>query len=386
MYDLIIKNGSVIDGTGKPAFVSDVAIKDGKIVRVGKNLTGAIQIIDATGLTVTPGFIDSHSHSDNALKEYPDVIEKIEQGITTAIAGQCGNSVAPTNEEGMDAFVEAHKDCLYGCNTALLVGHNNLRKVIIGPGDKEPSREEMEAMKTLLRNGLEHGAMGISFGLIYSPGCYAKTPELMELAKVVKEYDGIVAAHIRNEGKTVVEATAEFIEVIKQSGTRGVLSHHKSSGGKIGPDGRKANWGKVKETLKMIEEAKIAAKRYAVAGFEVGVLIMLLMLGINRPYVYTFFTDLTEETRLVTVGMITVYALYMPFRSMASAMIIGSLRGLRDSVKAMYYDVLPIYLWAIPIGCLLAFVFDLPITAVLAVMMFKRVIKCVLGWRRLYKL
>lgn len=134
------------------------------------------------------------------------------------------------------------------------------------------------------------------------------------------------------------------------------------------------------------EEAKIAAKRYAVAGFEVGVLIMLLMLGINRPYVYTFFTDLTEETRLVTVGMITVYALYMPFRSMSSAIVIGSLRGLRDSVRAMYYDVLPIYLWAIPIGCLLALVFDLPITVVLAVMMFKRVIKCVLGWRRLYKL
>lgn len=255
MYDLIIQNGNIIDGTGKPAFVSDVAIKGGKIVRIAPNLTGGKESIDATGLTVTPGFIDSHSHSDNALKDYPDVMEKIEQGITTSISGQCGGSVAPTKEEGMDAFLDTYKDNLYGSNTAILVGHSNLRRVVIGPGDKEPSREEMEAMKALLRDGLEHGALGLSFGLIYSPGCYAKTPELIELAKVVKEYDGIIVAHIRNEGKNVVEATAEFIEVARQSGTRAVVSHHKSAGGKTGPDGRKANWGKVKETLKMIEEA-----------------------------------------------------------------------------------------------------------------------------------
>ncbi len=255
MYDLIIKKGSVIDGTGKPAFISDVAIKDGKIVRIAPGLTGGKETIDATGLTVTPGFIDSHSHSDKALKDFPDVIEKIEQGITTSIAGQCGNAVAPTAEEGMDEFLDTYRNNLYGSNTAILVGHSNLRKVVIGSGDKEPSREEMEAMKALLRDGLEHGAFGLSFGLIYSPGCYAKLPELIELAKVVKEYNGLVVAHIRNEGAAVVEATAEFIEVIRQSGTRGVLSHHKSAGGKTGPDGRKANWGKVKETLKMIEEA-----------------------------------------------------------------------------------------------------------------------------------
>ena len=110
MYDLIIQNGNIIDGTGKVAFISDVAIKDGKIARIAPNLTGGKENIDATGLTITPGFIDSHSHSDSALKDYPDVIEKIEQGITTSIAGQCGSSVAPTKEEGMDEFLDVYKD------------------------------------------------------------------------------------------------------------------------------------------------------------------------------------------------------------------------------------------------------------------------------------
>ena len=95
MYDLIIKNGNILDGTGSPRYIADIAVKDGKIARIGKDIEGAAEIIDATGLTVTPGFIDSHSHSDNALIEYPDMIEKVEQGITTSVGGQCGGSVAP---------------------------------------------------------------------------------------------------------------------------------------------------------------------------------------------------------------------------------------------------------------------------------------------------
>ena len=134
---------------------------------------------------------------------------------------------------------------------------------------------------------------------------------------------------------------------------------------------------------KQYEEAKLAARRYALAGFEMGVFIMLLMLGINRIYVTTFFSDLTSETQLVTRELIAVYALYMPFRSMASAMIMGSLRGGGDAVKAMFYDVLPIYVWSLPLGFLLAMVFHLPITVVLAVMQFKRVIKCGFAFRRM---
>lgn len=266
MYDLIIKNGNVVDGTGSPSFFADVAIKDGKIVKVDKNLEGAKKVIDANGLTVTPGFIDSHSHSDNAILEYPDMIEKIEQGITTSIGGQCGSSIAPKKVDEKDdkyidgignlseilktfgTFADAVKNMPLGSNNMCFAGHGAIRKAVMDMSQEKPTKDELEKMKLLLRDAMEHGALGISFGLIYPPSSYADTEELIELAKVVKEYEGVVAAHIRNEGIKLVEAVKEFIEIIRQSGVRGVLSHHKSCGS---PE----NWGKVSHTLRLINEA-----------------------------------------------------------------------------------------------------------------------------------
>ena len=267
MYDLIIKNGMIIDGTGSPFFRADVAIQGGKIARIGRCLTGAKAEIDATGLTVTPGFIDSHSHSDTSVLTYPDQIEKIEQGITSSIAGQCGTTLAPISRditpetaaivEGfgletdvygtMGSFLDMAKDVPQGSNAAILTGHSALRKAVMGMENREPTTEELEKMKTLLRDGLDHGSLGISFGLIYPPSCYAKTDELIELAKVVGEYHGIVTAHIRNEGDFLIRSTEEFIRVVRESGTRGVLSHHKSASAE--------NWGKVAHTLRMLDEA-----------------------------------------------------------------------------------------------------------------------------------
>ncbi|MBQ8813759.1 MAG: D-aminoacylase [Lachnospiraceae bacterium] len=266
-YDLVIKNGRVIDGTGSPAYLADVAVKDGKIVRVGRGIEGGEQEIDASGLVVTPGFIDSHSHSDSAILTYPDQVEKIEQGITTSIGGQCGSSPAPLDRDTdmesqerigaygrkvdvlrtMGSFLETAKGVSQGSNIAVLVGQRAIRRAVMGMENRAPSKEELEKMKALLREGMEHGAIGISFGLIYPPGCYAKTEELIELAKVVGEYHGLVVAHIRDESGTLVQAVEEFISVIRASGTRGVISHHKSS--------MKENWGKVKHTLRMIDEA-----------------------------------------------------------------------------------------------------------------------------------
>lgn len=265
MYDLIIKNGQIIDGTGSPAYRADMAIKDGKIARIARGLEGAAQTIDAAGLVVTPGFIDSHSHSDRALLSGPEQREKIEQGITTSIGGQCGTSLAPMSRDDdptapiepygtkaevigtMGRFLDTVKNIPLGANSAVFVGHSALRKAVMGMENRAPSPEELERMKDLLRDGIEHGAMGVTFGLTYTPSVYSKTDELIELAKVAGEYNALVAAHIRNEGDKLVQAVEEFLTILRASGARGIISHHKAMG--------KDNWGKVTHTLRMIDQA-----------------------------------------------------------------------------------------------------------------------------------
>ena len=246
MFDIVIKGGRVIDGTGSPSFFADVAIKDGKIARVGKKLEGK-DVIDATGLVVTPGFIDSHSHADAAVFSYPEQIEKVEQGITTSIAGQCGSAIAPTKDMSMGEFFDKVKEVPQGANIVTLIGHSNLRRVVMGIEDRDPTAEEMKQMEDILRDGMEKGALGMSLGLIYTPSCSAKPEELISLAKIVGEYGGIIAAHIRNESEFVMSAVEEFINIAKGGNVRAVVSHHKST--------KKENWGKVNATLRVIDEA-----------------------------------------------------------------------------------------------------------------------------------
>ena len=266
MYDLVIKNGRIIDGTGSPSFFADVAIKDGKIAKVSKNIAGGEEVIDAHDLTVTPGFIDSHSHSDKAILDLPEMKEKVEQGITTSVSGQCGGTVAPQkisdqNDryiEGVGmlsdicktfgSFAERVKNIPLGSSNICLVGHASVRKFVMDMSQEKPTEAELEEMKALIRDAMEHGALGMSIGLIYPPSCYADTDELIDLAKVVKEYDGVIAAHIRSESDQLIEAVEEFIEIIRKSGVRGVISHHKACGSP-------KNWGKVNQTLKMIDDA-----------------------------------------------------------------------------------------------------------------------------------
>ena len=256
MYDLVIKNGKIIDGTGSPSYLSDIAVSDGKIVRISKGIDGGKKTIDATGLVVTPGFIDSHSHSDVNMLTHPEQTEKTEQGITTSIAGQCGISLFPSKKETPDAdgeintmgeFLKNSGNLQQGSNIALFAGHNNLRECVMGMENREPSAEELEQMKELLRDAIEHGALGVSFGLIYTPSCYANTDELIELAKVAAEYNALVVAHLRDEADHLAQAVEEFIKIIRESGARGIISHHKAM--------YKENHGKVSHTLRMIEEA-----------------------------------------------------------------------------------------------------------------------------------
>jgi len=246
MYDILIQNGMVIDGTGSPAIRAQVAIKDGRIAKIARKISGEAEaVIDAAGKVITPGFIDSHSHSDKQFFTCPLQTDKVEQGITTSIAGQCGGSVCG---EHADEFLDNARDVRLGANMAILIGHGTLRKAVLGDDDRVPTAQELERMKAMMRNAMEHGALGVSFGLIYAPGCFAKLPELIEIAKVVGEYHGIAAIHMRNENTELVRALNEFITIVRQSGVRGVVSHHKVTG-------LQDNWGKVQNTTRMIEHA-----------------------------------------------------------------------------------------------------------------------------------
>lgn len=245
VFDIIIKNGLIIDGTGSPSMPGEVAVKKGKIVKIARHIDGsAKKIIDASRKVVTPGFIDSHSHSDKQFFSHPEQKEKVEQGITTSVAGQCGASICSTDAA---EFLDNARGCKLGANIGQLIGHGSLRKAVIGTENRKPTADELEKMKSVMREAMEHGALGVSFGFIYAPGCFAKTQEAIEIAKVVGEYHGIAAIHLRSEADKLVEAVNEFVTIVKESGVRGVISHHKASG-------NPKNWGLVKETLRIIDQ------------------------------------------------------------------------------------------------------------------------------------
>ena len=249
MYDLVVQNTTIYDGTGTDGFLSDIGIREGKIVKLAKNLSGK-QTIDATGLAVSPGWIDSHSHSDYTIVSYPDQKEKVEQGITFCVTGQCGGSAAPYRKDDQPVttgeFLKTVSRIPQGSGAVMLVGHGTLRRAVMGEVNRHATPEEQQRMEDLLREAMEHGARGMSLGLIYIPGCYAELDELIPLAKIVAEYGGVLTSHIRNEGDTLEEAVTEFLDLLRISGCRGVISHHKSAG--------KQNWGKVRKTMAMVDD------------------------------------------------------------------------------------------------------------------------------------
>lgn len=267
MYDTVIKGGKIIDGSGAEPYFADVAISGGKIVKIASEISGGKTAINAEGLTVTPGFIDSHSHADSAVFTLSGMKEKVEQGITTAIAGQCGTSAAPlginydknnTKTLGnygraydicrtMNTFLERGKDVPLGCNIAMFIGHGALRNSVMGMENRAPTNTELEKMKASLRSAIRSGAYGMSTGLYYTPGSYASQEEIVDLARVVGDEMGVISSHIRAESNAVLDAAEEFINIVKASGARGVHSHIKSCG--------EQNYGKVRILFEMIEKA-----------------------------------------------------------------------------------------------------------------------------------
>jgi N-acyl-D-amino-acid deacylase len=242
-YDVVIRNGLVIDGTGSPARRADVAINDGKIAAVG-SLTDvrATTEIDAKGRVVAPGFVDVHTHADE-LHEQPAAEHFLRMGVTTLIAGNCGGSSLPL--AAALARIEAAKPAL---NYATLVGHNTVRRTVMDTARRAATREELDRMRALVRQAMLDGAVGFSTGLQYVPGTYAPTAEIVELARVAGEHGGLYASHLRNEGTQLEKAVAEALEVGEAAQCPVQISHLKVDS--------PANWGASAKALAQIDAAR----------------------------------------------------------------------------------------------------------------------------------
>lgn len=244
VFDLLIRNGKVIDGSGNPWFRADIGITNGKIAGIGTyDSTQAKQTIDATGLIVSPGFIDVHTHSEGGIVRVPTADNFIMDGVTSIITGNCGGS-----EDDLTDFYKKLMKMGISPNLGSFIGHNNVRKQVMKKAMRDPTPKEQLAMEQLVEKAMKQGAVGLSTGLIYIPGTYAKTPEIVGLAKVAAKYGGVYTSHIRNEGENVVAAISEGIEVGRQAQIPVEISHFKIA--------FKPLWGKSTETVAMVEKAR----------------------------------------------------------------------------------------------------------------------------------
>lgn len=243
-YDLIIKNGRVVDGTGNPWIHADIAVQNGRIVRLGTFApTDAKRTIDATGLIVAPGFIDVHTHVEGDLEVQPGAPNFIFDGVTTMITGNCGGS--STN---LRTYFDTLRMQGISVNLGSLIGHNTVRMKVMKMAFREPTAREQTEMESLVEQAMKDGAVGISTGLIYTPGTYARTPEVVNLAKMVSRYGGVYASHIRNEGQSVKQAIEEAILISREAKIPVEISHFKVAS--------KPLWGKSTETVDLVEAAR----------------------------------------------------------------------------------------------------------------------------------
>lgn len=247
-FDLIIKNGRVLDGGGNPWYRADVGIRDGRIVAIGTfDPRQGIKVLDARGMIVAPGFIDGHTHAEGGLRRLPTADNFVFDGVTSIVTGNCGSSVV-----AVDSFFSQLTERGISLNVATLIGHNSVRREVMGNAQRDPSQEELAAMETLVEKGIQQGAVGLSTGLIYIPGTYAKTPEVIALARVAAKYNGMYASHIRNEGNDeqggIFAAITEAIDVGRATGIPVHISHFKVSSKRL--------WGQSKRTIGMIEKAR----------------------------------------------------------------------------------------------------------------------------------
>ncbi|MCJ7579438.1 MAG: amidohydrolase family protein [Candidatus Aminicenantes bacterium] len=248
-YEVIVLGGTIFDGSGSPGYQADIGISEGRIQKIGKlKRTQGIQVIEAEGKYVVPGFIDIHTHCDSGIGDprRKDALSYLSQGVTTLVGGNCGGGTYNVS----DYFLKLEEQGI-GPNIVHLVGHGTVREAVLEYADKAPNKEEMEKMKALVEKAMSEGALGLSSGLFYAPGSYARTEELIELCKVVKKYNGIYATHLRDEsnyGIGLLSAVEEAIEIGEKSGVPVQISHIKALG--------KPVWGLSQEVSRVIEEAR----------------------------------------------------------------------------------------------------------------------------------
>jgi N-acyl-D-amino-acid deacylase len=242
--DLLIRNGKIIDGTGNSWYHGDVAVKDGKIIKMGYIADiQATKTIDAKGLIVAPGFIDVHGHIEGGIINTPTANNYIFDGVTTVITGNCGGSA-----DNISTFFQEINKTKPSINVATLFGHNTVRSQVMKRDNRTPTEAEQKQMESLVEQAMKQGAVGLSTGLIYIPGTFAKTEEVSALARSAAKYKGVYASHIRNEENSAVDAVNEAINIGKEANIPVQISHFKIGG--------KTNWGKSDITLGLVKQAR----------------------------------------------------------------------------------------------------------------------------------
>ena len=272
--DLLIKNANIYDGTGAPPFHGSLAVKDGKIAAVYREGVGssfgadcdALEVIDARGLDLAPGFIDSHSHADEVMEYNSDRLLALQMGVTTEVAGQCGHTASPypadvdenlfrmasgayggTHHESFGQMMEAYRDVPLGPNQAWFTGHGALRTWAMGFANRKASEEDIALMRQLLDREMQGGALGFSTGLAYVPGIYSDVHEIAGIARALKPYGGIYTSHSRSESAGLFDAVKECIDVGREAGVPVNISHFKACYPEF--------WDRMDRALSMIDEA-----------------------------------------------------------------------------------------------------------------------------------
>ena len=264
-FDTLIREVAIYDGSGAPPATGDVALQDGRIAAVGAAPGAARETLDGRGLALAPGFIDVHTHDDFAAVAHPDMAFKLIGGVTTCIVGNCGFGVAPhaaaavmaktlhpklslPEWQGYGGYMRRLEQHPTGVNIGVLIGHGTARLAAMNLENRAPSGAEMAAMKAIVAEGLEAGALGLSSGLVYDPGRFAATDELVELASLMRGSGALYATHMRDESSGLLDSVREAIEIGSRAGVPVQISHHKASG--------RSAWGLVGESLKLIEAAQ----------------------------------------------------------------------------------------------------------------------------------